>query len=140
MVFVCYLVSAILTGFVFSFITSMLLVFGIEQTGGDLGTPTIMFVGFMCSSGILSIITALIMSGVKAKYQKEFPTKFSVIIFLVMYLPFHINGIYFSERQLDFLSTPFAIMLFLSYVPFFHMTAQSLINVVKFFRRRKITA
>jgi len=140
MVFTIYFFTAIVTGFLFSFVTSMLLVFGIEQTGGDPGTPAIMLVSFMCICGILSIITASIMSSIKAKYQKEFPAKFSVIIFLVMYLPFHIIGIYFTEGQLDFLAIPSVIMLFLSYVPFFHMTAQALINVYEFFEKKKIAA
>jgi len=137
MVSIIYFFTAIVTGFLFSFITSMLLVFGIEQTGGDPGTPAIMLVSFMCICGVLSIISTSTMSRIEAKYHKEFSVKFSFIIFLMMYLPFHIIGFYFTEGQLDFLVIPSTVMLFLSYVPLFHMTSQGFINIYEFFKKRK---
>ncbi len=140
MLFTIYFISALITGFLFSFVTSLLFVIGIEQTGGDPGTPAIMLVSFMCICGVLSIITAAAMGVVKTKYQKEFPARFSAIIFLFMYLPFHIIGIYFTDGQLDFLAIPSSIMLFFSYVPFFHMTAQALTNVYEFFEKKKRTS
>jgi hypothetical protein len=142
MLFIIYFISALVTGFLFSVVTSMLLVFGIEQTGGDPGAPVIMLIGFAFFCGVLSIITAAAMSTAKAKYQKEFPVKFSAIIFLLMYLPFHFIGFYFPEvpEQLNFLAIPLVIMLVLSYVPFFHMAAQSLIDIYEFFRRNKSVA
>lgn len=137
-VFAIYFFAAILTGFLYSVVTSMLIVFGIERTGGDPGTPAIMFIVLMLICGILSIITALLMSGVKWKFQKEFPAKFSAIIFLVMYLPVHIIEYYFPEGQLDFLVKTSVGMLFLSYIPLFHMAAQTFINVYEYFNTRYI--
>ena len=137
MEFTIYFFTTVVMGFLFSFVTSMLLVFGIEQTGGDPGTPAIMLVSLMCICGILSVITASIMSWVKAKYKKEFPAKYSVLIFIVMYLPFHIIGIYFPDAQSEILAIIITFMLFLSFVPLFHATAQALINVYEFFAKRK---
>lgn len=137
-----YIISALLTNFVFSVVTSMLIVFGIEKTGGDPGTPGIMLFSLLCINGILSIVTAGIMGIAKAKHQKEFPAKFSALIFLFTYFPFHIIGFYFSDEQLGFLAAPLAsltvIMLFFSYIPFFHMTAQGLINLNEFVKRQEL--
>lgn len=137
-----YIISALLTNFVFAIVTSMLIVFGIEKTGGDPGSPAIMLVSLLCINGILGIATAVIMGIAKAKYKKNFPAKFSVLIFLFTYLPFHIIGIYSSDKQLGILAVPLAtltvIMLFLSYIPFFHMTAQGLINVNEFVKRKEM--
>lgn len=137
MLIAIYIISAFFTGFLFSVVTSMLFVFGIEQTGGDPGTPAIMLVSFMCICGVLGILTAAIMGTAKTKYQKEFPAKFSAIIFLFMYLPFHIIGLYFTDVQWDFLAIPLNIMLFFSYIPFFHTTAQTLTNVYEFVKRKE---
>lgn len=139
MLIVIYIISALLTGFVFSFFTTLLIVFGIEQTSGDPGAPIIMLIGMLCYCGILSIITAAVMATAKTKYKKEFPAKFSIILFLFMYTPFHIIGIYFTDGQLDFLVIPSVIILILSYVPFFHITAQALTNVYEFFKKRQST-
>lgn len=137
-----YIISALLTNYIFSVLTSLLIVFGIERTGGDPGSPGIMLVSLLCINGILSIATAVIMGIAKGKYKKEFPEKFSVLIFLFTYLPFHIIGIYFSDEQLGALAAPLAtltvIMLFLSYIPFFHMTAQGLINLNEFVKRQEL--
>ncbi len=137
-----YIISALLTNFVFSVTTSMLIVFGIEKTGGDPGAPIIMLVSLMCICGILSIVTATIMGNAKAKHQKEFSAKFSALIFLFTYFPFHIIGFNFSDEQLGFLAAPLAIlsviMLFFSYIPFFHMTAQGLVNLNEFVKRQEL--
>ena len=133
-----YVISALLTNFVFSVATSLLIVFGIEKSGGDPGAPIIMLVGLLCICGILSIVTAAAMGTAKAKYQKEFPAKFSALIFLFTYFPFHILGIYFPDAQLDFLAELFAIMQFFSYIPFFHMTAQGLVNLNEFVKRQEL--
>lgn len=142
MLIVIYFISAILTGFVFSVVTTMLIVFGIEQTGGDPGAPIIMLIGMMFYTGILGIVTAIAMATAKAKYNKEFPAKFSVIIFLIMYVPFHIIGFYFPDEQLGPLAAPLGILtvilLFFSYIPFFHMTAQGLINLNEFVKRQEL--
>lgn len=113
--------------------------------GSDPGSPGIMLISLMCICGILGIISAAAMETATAKYKKEFPARFSAIIFLVTYLPFHITGLYFSDEQLaflGFLAAPLAIlsviMLFFSYIPLFHMTAQGLINVDKFVNRQAI--
>jgi len=137
-----YIISALLTNYVFSVATSLLIVFGIENTGGDPGSPGIMLFSLLCINGILSIVTAGIMGSAKAKYKKEFPAKYSALIFLFTYFPFHIIGIYFSDEQLGALAAPLAtltvIMLFFSYIPFFHMTAQGLINLNEFVKRQEL--
>ena len=142
MLIIIYFVSALLTDFVFSVVTTMLIVFGIEQTGGDPGAPIIMLIGMMFYTGILGIVTAIAMATAKAKYNKEFPAKFSVIIFLIMYVPFHIIGFYFPDEQLGPLAAPLGILtvilLFFSYIPFFHMTAQGLINLNEFVKRQEL--
>ena len=137
-----YIISALLTNFIFSVVTSMLIVFGIEKTGGDPGAPIIMLVSLLCICGILSVATATAMGIAKAKYQKEFPAKYSAIIFLFTYFPFHIIGFYFSDDQLGALAAPLAIltviMLFFSYIPFFHMIAQGFINLNEFVKRQEL--
>jgi hypothetical protein len=143
-----YFFSALLTNFVFSVVTTMLVVFGIEKTGGDPGTPIIMLFSLMCICGLLSILTATAMGMAKSKNQKEFPARFSAAIFLFTYLPFHVIGIYFPDERLDSLPIPsvvmqffailFVIMLFFSYIPFFHVTAQGLINLNAFVKRREL--
>lgn len=137
-----YIISAFLTNIAFSVITAVLVTFGFEKSGEDPGSPGIMLISLMCICGILSIVTAAIMVDTKAKYQKEFPAKFSLLIFLFTYFPFHIIGQYFSGIQLGFLADLFGIlvviMLYFSYMPFFHMTAQGLINVNEFVNRQAI--
>lgn len=139
---VIYIISALLTNYVFSVFTSLLIVFGIEKTGDDPGSPIIMLFGLLCINGILSIITVTIMWHAKAKHQKEFPAKYSALIFLITYFPFHIIGLYFSDVQIGFLEAPLGlllvIMLFFSYIPFFHMTAQGLINLNEFVKRQEL--
>ena len=135
-----YIISALIGSFSFSIVTSILIVFGIEQMGEDPGAPAIMLVGFIFICGILSVVTWAIMDIMKTKFQKEFPAKVSAGIFLFMYLPFHIIGLFFTDGQYDFLAIPTTIMLFLSYVPFFHLVAQSLTNLDKLFRKRKKAA
>ena len=137
-----YIIAALLTNFVFSVVTSLLIVFGIEKTGGDPGSPGIMLFVLIFICGILSNVTAAIMGVAKAKYQKEFPAKFSALIFLFTYFPFHIIGLYFSDEQLGSLAAPlsnlFSYMLFFSYIPFFHMTAQGFINLNEFVKRQEL--
>ncbi len=137
-----YIISSFLTNIIFSVATSILIVFGIEKTGEDPGTPGIMLISLLCINGILSIVTAATMVSAKAKYKKEFSAKFSALIFLLTYFPFHVFGIYFLDVQLGFLEAPLAIltvlMLYFSYVPFFHMTAQGLINTNEFVNRQAI--
>jgi len=138
-----YIISALLTNYIFSVLTSLLIVFGIEKTGGDPGSPGIMLISLLCINGILSIATAVIMGIAKAKYKKEFPAKFSALIFLLTYFPFHIIGNYISDEQLGALAVPLAtltvIMLFFSYIPFFHMTAQGFINLNEFVKKQELT-
>jgi hypothetical protein len=137
-----YIISALITNFVFSVVTSMLVVFGIDNIGGDPGSPGIMLFSLLCICGIISIPTATAMVIAKAKFQKEFPVKFSVLIFLFTYFPFHIVGFYFSDKQLGVLAAPLAIltviMLFFSYIPFFHMTAQGFLNLYEFVKRQEL--
>jgi hypothetical protein len=137
-----YIFSSFITNVIFSVATSILIVFGIEKTGEDPGTPGIMLISLLCINGILSIVTAATMGSAKAKYKKEFPAKFSALIFLLTYFPFHVFGIYFLDVQLGFLEAPLAIltvlMLYFSYVPFFHMTAQGLINLNGFVKRQEL--
>jgi len=141
-----YIISALLTNFVFSFTTSLLIVFSIERSGDDPGTPGIILFVLMLICGILSIVTASIMGIAKAKYQKEFPAKFSTLIFLFTYFPVHIIGFYFSDQQLGSLADSpvgslvnlLGYMMFFSYIPFFHMTTQGLINLNEFVKRQEI--
>src|SRR5690348_3068590 len=95
-----YVIAALLTGYVFSVTTTIFIVYGIEKTGGDPGSPAIALFVLMFICGVLSIVTATVMGIAKAKYQKEFPAKFSALIFLFTYFPFHVIGLYFSDAQL----------------------------------------
>ena len=138
---VIYIISALITNFVFSVATSLLVVHGIDKSGGDPGAPIIMLVGLMCICGILGILAAAAMGIAKTKYQKEFPAKLSALIFLFTYFPFHIIGLYFSDEQSGILAAPLGtltvLMLFFSYIPFFHMTAQGFINLYEFVKRQE---
>ena len=131
-----YIISALLTDYVFSLATSILVTAGFYKMGSDLGSPGIMLFSLLCICGFLSIVTATIMGIAKAKFQKEFPARFSALIFLFTYFPFHIIGLYIPDEKLGFLAAPLAalltFMVFFSYIPFFHMTAQGLINLYKF--------
>ncbi|MHC1782403.1 MAG: hypothetical protein AB9891_06520 [Anaerolineaceae bacterium] len=137
-----YIISACLTNFLFSFATTIIITMGFDKMGSDPGSPVILLISLMCICGILSIVTATIMGTVKTKYQKEFPAKFSLLIFLLTYFPSHIVEFFFPEQQLDILAAPLgillAIMLFFSYIPFFHMTAQGLINLYVFARKQEL--
>jgi hypothetical protein len=137
-----YIISALLTNYVFSLVTSILITAGFDKMGSDPGSPGIMLFSLLCICGILSIVTAVIMGIGKAKYHKEFPAKFSVLIFLFTYFPPHIIGFYVPDEKLGFLAAPLgillAIMLFFSYIPFFHMTAQGLVNLYEFVKRQEL--
>ncbi|MEW5870732.1 MAG: hypothetical protein AB1894_15775 [Chloroflexota bacterium] len=138
-----YIISALLTNYVFSLVTTLLVVAGIEKMGSDPGSPGIMLFSLLCICGILSIATATIMGIGKAKYHKEFPAKFSALIFLFTYFPAHIIGLYVPyDEKLDFLAAPLggllAIMMLFSYIPFFHMTAQGLVNLYEFVKRQEL--
>jgi len=138
---IIYIISALLTNYVFSVETSLLIISAIVKSGDDVGSPGILLFVLMSICGMLSIVTAAIMEIAKTKFQKEFPAKFSVLIFLFTYFPIHIIGFYFSDAQLGSLATPlfnltFFMMLF-SYIPFFHMIAQGLINVNEFVKRKE---
>lgn len=139
---VIYIISALLTNYVFSLATSILVTAGFDKMGGDIGSPGIMLFSLLCINGILSIVTATIMGVAKAKYHKEFPAKLSALIFLFMYFPIHIIGLYFPDEQLSFLAAPlgnlFGAMQFFSYIPFFHMTAQGLINLYEFVKKKEL--
>lgn len=138
-----YIISALLTNYVFSLATSILITAGFDKMGSDPGSPGIMLFSLMCINGILSIVTAAIMGIAKAKYHKEFPAKFSALIFLFTYFPFHIIGLYVPDEQLGFLAAPLgtllAIMLFFSYIPFFHTIAQGLVNLYEFVKRQELS-
>ncbi len=135
-------ISAFLTNIAFSGVTAIWITFGIERSGSDSGSPLIVFVGLFCINGILGILTAITMRFAQAKYQKEFPAGISAIVFLFTYLPFFVFGLYLPEPQLGVLAIPLAIlvvmMLFFSYMPFFHMTTQGLIHVNEFVERQEI--
>lgn len=139
---VIYIISALLTNYVFSLATSILVTAGFDKMGSDIGSPGIMLFSLMCINGILGIVTATIMGIGKAKYHKEFPAKFSALIFLFTYFPFHIIGLYVPDEKLGFLAAPLGallgIMLFFSYIPFFHMTAQGLVNLYEFVKRQEL--
>jgi len=101
-----YIISSFITNVIFSVATSILIVFGIEKTGEDPGTPGIMLISLLCINGILSIVTAATMGSAKAKYKKEFPAKFSALIFLLTYFPFHVFGIFFFRCTTWFSRSP----------------------------------
>ena len=133
-----YIISALLTNFVFSVATFFFIFSAIEKAGDDLGPPGILLFVLMFICAILSIVTATIMAIAKAKYQKEFPAKFSALIFLFTYFPVHIIGFYFSDKQAGSLADFSANMMFFSYIPFFHMTTQGLINLNEFVKRQEL--
>jgi hypothetical protein len=139
---VIYILSAILTNYVFSLATSILVTAGYDKMGVDIGSPGIMLFSLLCINGILGIVTATIMGFGKAKYHKEFPAKFSALIFLFTYFPLHIIGLNIPDEQLGFLAAPlgnlFGAMQFFSYIPFFHMTAQGLINLYEFVKKKEL--
>jgi hypothetical protein len=137
-----YIISALLTNYVFSFATTLLITAGFDKMGSDPGSPGILLFSLMCICGIFSIVTVTIMEIGKAKYRKEFSAKFSALIFLFTYFPTHIIGLFIPDIQLGFLSAPIgillAIMLFFSYIPLFHMTAQGLVNLNEFVKRQEL--
>ncbi len=137
-----YIFSALLTNFVFSFATTFLILFSLEKSEYDYGSPGIILFVLMFICGIFSIVTATIMGIAKAKFQKEFPAKFSALIFVFTYFPIHIIELYFSDKQLDSLAIPLwdwaVYMMFFSYIPFFHMTTQGLINLDEFVKRQEL--
>src|SRR5215216_2416046 len=137
-----YIISALLTNFVFSVATSFFIFSTIEKAGDDPGSPCILLFVLMFICGILSIVTSIIMGIAKAKYQKEFPAKFSALIFVFTYFPIHIIGLYFSDKQPGSISIPLMDwsrnMMFFSYIPFFHMTTQGLINLNEFVKRQEL--
>ncbi len=130
------IVSIALSSFLYSFITSLLIMFGIEESGGDPGTPAIMLVGFLIICMFLGILTASIMSNAKEKRNKAFPVKISLPAFITMYAFGHIFAIYFPT--VAFLGNLSAILLFVSYVPFYHVFSQSLLNGYAFIKERRL--
>ena len=140
--FLIYIISALLTNYMFSVVTVGLVIFGFDKMGSDIGSPGIALFGLLFINGILSIIAGIIMGIAKFEYKKEFSVKSSVLIFLFTYFPFHITGLYIPEKHLGFLAEPlanlFTIMMFFSYIPFFHMIAQGLINMYEFFNKKKV--
>src|SRR4030095_8208289 len=47
-------------------------------------------------------------------------------------------GLYFPDERLEFLEIPLVVMLFFSYIPFFHMTAQGLVNLSRFVTKQEL--
>ena len=133
-----YIISALFTNFVFAVATFFFIFSTIEKSGDAVGSPGILLFVLMFICGILSIVTATIMGIAKAKYQKEFPAKFSALIFLFTYFPVHIIELYFSDKQLGSLANLSGYMMFFSYIPFFHMTTQGLINLNEFVKRQEL--
>ena len=137
-----YIISAVLTNFVFSVATFFFIFSAIEKSGDTVDSPGILLFVLVFFCGILSIVTATIMGIAKAKFQKEFPAKFSALIFVFTYFPIHIIELYFSDKQLDSLAIPLwdwaVYMMFFSYIPFFHMTTQGLINLDEFVKRQEL--
>ena len=136
-----YIISALLSNFVFSVATFFFIFSYMVKAGVD-GSPGILLFVLMFNCAILSIVTATIMGIAKAKYQKEFPAKFSALIFVFTYFPIHIIELYVSDKQLDSLSIPLwdwaGNMMFFSYIPFFHMATQGLINLNEFVKRQEL--
>lgn len=139
-IYLIYVVSALSTNWIFSTITAGAIVVGIEKTGGDVGSPGILLVVFLFINGTLSIITAITMAIAKI-YEKEFPAKFSILVFIFTYFPIHIFEFYIPDKILGSLASPIAslngYMLIFSYVPFFHLTAQGLINMYEYIMNKK---
>lgn len=137
-----YIISALLTNYVFSVATSILVMAGFDKMGSDPGSPGIMLFVLSCVCGIFSIVTAAIMEIAKVKYHKGFPAKYSALIFLFTYFPFHIIGLYVPDEKLGVIAAPLgdllAIMVFISFIPFYHMTAQGLINLFEFVKRQEL--
>lgn len=131
-----YVISAFLTGYVYSMAMTLLVVAGIEKLGSDPGSPGIMLFSLFCICGVASPVIASLMEVAKKKYQKAFPVKFSIPIFLLTFFPMHIFGLWFPDVQFGILEVPlatlFSIMSFFSYVPLYHLTAQGFINIHEF--------
>ncbi len=135
-----YLFSALLSDFLFSFMTTNLIVFGIENVNGDPGAPIIMLIGFLFICGVLGTLTAIFTPSMEenfeGRFHRELTAKSSGIAFLVMYLPFHIMGIFFNSGKLDFLAIPSVILLLLSYVPFYFMITKSFVHLYELLKER----
>jgi len=138
-----YFISALLTSYVFSYVTCILAVMSFEKAGDDPGSPGILLFGLRCLYGILSLVAMAVMEVRARRHKKEFPVKFSALIFLFTYFPIHIIGICFSpDKLLGPLEGPVmtvtGIMMDFSYMPFFHMTTQGFINLWGFAKRQEL--
>lgn len=139
-----YIISALICTVIYSYATALLLVYGIERMGSDPGSPAILLFGLICTSAIFSMITALIMESSRRKSQRTLPVKISAIIFPIMYFPFHVIGIFFPslgtngmDKIQESAATLLVMMMFFSFMPFYHVIAQVQLTIYENYRRNK---
>ena len=128
------LVSAVVTSVGFSGVTAILVMYGIEEQGGDPGAPGLMFVALLMLCGFLNILTAIVMYSAREDHQKTFSATRSMLLFVVMYVPLHLAG-WFSISLPEVLELVFTLLLFASSVALFHAVAQSGIHLYEFFQK-----
>ncbi len=132
---ISYIVSAILSDLVFSVITVFLMTYGPnngDQERGAIGSLMI----FLCSCGLLTIVPFAIMELVDTNFHRRLPVKYSLAVFLLTYFPALAIGIFSNELHIQTTGSPayliMFLMLILSYVAFFHISAESLLKLDRF--------
>lgn len=133
-----FIIAILFASLLFSYASAVLIMVGIEASGGEPGSIVVMFVGLLVITLLLSVVVTTAMLIAKKRYHKSFPARWSVVLFLLLYLPFQINGLFFPDDRFDSLATLLSVMFFFSFIPFFHCIAQSLINLAAFIRQRNI--
>ena len=83
------IISAMLANSEITVVTSMLIVFGIEKTGGDPGAPIIMRVSLLCICGIRQLLRLRQQWELRSlNITKSFRQNRRVLIFLFTVFPF----------------------------------------------------
>ncbi|MDH5647831.1 MAG: hypothetical protein OEZ01_17600 [Candidatus Heimdallarchaeota archaeon] len=131
---IIHITAAFLASKLYSYFTTMLVLFGIEKGGGDLGSPGIMLVLLfgLCVAASFSI--AIVMEYKKPTSKKELSVKTALIIFLLTYFPIHIAEYYFPGQAPGFLAIPLTLLMFFSFIPLYYTIAQSLFNIFEYLK------
>ncbi len=126
--------SILVAGFLFTFITSFLVAM---ETIDEIPALGPLMCSMMGNGIFLTIIAALIIGAAKKFYHKVFPAGISAIIFLIMFLPWHVIALSSpNSKLLDMYGTPLMILTSLSIIPFLHLIMQTFININKYFQKR----
>ncbi len=132
---ISYIVSAIFTDLVFSVITVFLITYSPDNVDQERGAIGVLMI-FMCTCGMLSTVPFAIMELVDANFHRRLPVKYSLVVFLLTYFPALAIGMFSNELHIPTTDSPAYliafIMLLLSYMAFFHISAESLMKLVNF--------